>query len=78
MLLKVDSKPAVVNEKNLGYGRRKGKEVIKTDESNTDDDSNPDDDSNTDDSSNDDMIQMVAMIVKGFEEDESTQKAKKA
>ena len=58
--LKVDSKPAVVKEKNSGYGRRKGKEVIETDESNTDDESNPDD-SNTDD-----MIWMVAMIVKGF------------
>ena len=64
--LKVDSKPAVVKEKNSGYGRRKGKEVIETDESNTDDELNHDDDSNTYDSSDDDMIQMVAMIVKGF------------
>ena len=62
----VDSKPAVVKEKNSGYGRRKGKEVIETDELETDNESNPDDDSNTDDSSDDEMILMVAMIVKGF------------
>ena len=37
-----------------------------TDESETDDESNPDDDSNIDDSSDDEVIQMVAMIVKGF------------
>ena len=64
--LKVDSKTTIVKEKNSGYGRRKGKEVIETYESNTDDESNADDDSNTDDSSDDDMIQMVAMIVKGL------------
>ena len=59
--MKVDSKPVVVKKKNSGNERRKGKEVVETDESDSESESNPDDDS-----SDDDIIQIVAMIVKGF------------
>ena len=44
--MKIDSKPAVIKEKNSNYAKRRGKEVASTDESDTDNESNTDDDSN--------------------------------
>ena len=64
--LKIDSKPAVDKEKNSDYAKRKEKEVVSSDESDTDDESNTDDDSNSNGSSDDDMMQMMAMIVRGL------------
>ena len=64
--LKIDSKPTVVKEKNSNYAKRKGKDVTSSDESDTDNESNTDDDSNSNGLSDDDMMQMMAMIVRGF------------
>ena len=64
--LKVDSMLAVAKEKNSNLAKRKGKEVVSSDESDTDTESDTDDETNPDGSSGDDMIQMMAMIVRGF------------
>ena len=64
--LKINSKPAVIKEKNSNYAKGRGNEVASTDESDADNESNTDDDSNSNGSSDDDMMQMMAMIVKGF------------
>ena len=64
--LKVDSRPAVAKEKNSNIAKRKGKEVVSSNESNTDTESDTDDETNPDGSSDDDMIQMMVMIVRGF------------
>ena len=64
--LKVDSRPAVANKKNSNLAKRKGREVVSSDESNTDTESDTEDETNPDGSSYDDMIQMMAMIIKGF------------
>ena len=64
--LKIDSRPALVKEKNSNFAKRKGKEVVSSDESDTDNGSDTDNESNPDGSSNDDMIHMMAMIVRGL------------
>ena len=64
--LKVDSKLEKANEKNSTVSRRKGKEVASPDDSNTDSESDTDENSNPDGSSEDDMMQMMAMIVRGL------------
>ena len=69
--LKVDSKPAATKEKNSNFAKRKGKEAVSSTESDTDTKSDTDTESDTDDetnpdgSSDDDMMQMMAMIVRG-------------
>ena len=64
--LKADSRPAVAKEKNSNLVKRKGKEVVSSDESDTDTESDTENESNPDGSSDGDMIQMMAMIVRGF------------
>ena len=46
--------------------REEERKVANSDESDIDNESNTDDDSNSNDSSDDDMMQMMAMIVKGL------------
>ena len=50
--------------------KRKGKEVVSSDESDTNDESNTDDDSNSSGSSDDDMMQMMAYDIQRFKENE--------
>ena len=57
---------AEIKEKSSNYAKRRGKEAASSHESDSDNESNTDDDSNSNDSSDDDMMQMMAMIVKGF------------
>ena len=64
--MKVDSRPTVAKEKNSNLSKRKGKEVVSFNESDTDTESDTDDETNPDGSSDDDMIQMMAMIVRSF------------
>ena len=64
--LKFDSRSAVAKEKNSNFAKRKGKEVVSSDESDTDTGLETDNELNPDGSSDDDMIQMMAMIIKGF------------
>ena len=64
--LKVDSKSAEAKEKNSNFAKRKGKEDVSSTESDTDSESDIDDEVNPDGSSDDDMMQMMAMIVRGF------------
>ena len=61
---------ATIKEKSSNYAKRRVKEAAHSDESNTDNESNNDEDSNSNGSSDDDMMQMMAMIVRGFKEDE--------
>ena len=64
--LKVDSKPAAAKEKNSNFAKIKGKEAVSSTESDTDTELDTDDETNPDGSSDDDMMQMMAMIVRGF------------
>ena len=66
LLRKLTFKLATIKEKSSNYAKRIGKEAANSDESDTDNESNNDDDSNSNGSSDDDMVQMMAMIVRGF------------
>ena len=64
--LKIDSRPTLVKEKNSNFVKIKEKKVVSSDESDTDNGSDTENESNPDGSSYDDMIQMMAMIVRGL------------